>query len=214
MTLQQRSEQLAEEQRKRLLAVVYDEAARLGRIIDDVLWVSRLDSGQVAFAIEEVDPRSIAESVVEAASVSLPPTLSIELEASPETPSIAIDPDKMRQVLSNLLDNAVKYSPDGGRIRVTIIPNGRYLRFGVEDEGLGIPAGEQQRIFEKFYRVDPNLTRGVGGTGLGLYVSSELVRRMDGRLWVESREGEGSRFYVDLPLAGNSEPDEVLAHLA
>jgi signal transduction histidine kinase len=214
MTLQQRSEHLSEEQRERLLAVVYDEAARLGRIIDDVLWVSRLDSGQVAFAIEEVDPRSIAESVVEAASVSLPPTLSIELEANPEPMSIAIDPDKMRQILSNLVDNAVKYSPDGGRIRVTIVPNGRYLRFGVEDEGLGIPAAEQQRIFEKFYRVDPNQTRGVGGTGLGLYVSSELVRRMDGRLLVESREGEGSGFYVDLPLDGNSEQAEVLAHLS
>ena len=213
MTLQQRSE-LSEEQRARLLAVVYDEAARLGRIIDDVLWVSRLDSGEVAFAIEECDPRSIAESVVEAASVSLPATLSLELEAKPDVTSIAIDPDKMRQVLSNLVDNAVKYSPDGGRIRVTIIPNGRYLRFGVEDEGLGIPAGEQQRIFEKFYRVDPNLTRGVGGTGLGLYVSSELVRRMEGRIWVESREGEGSRFYVDLPLDESRGPDEVLAHLS
>jgi signal transduction histidine kinase/putative methionine-R-sulfoxide reductase with GAF domain len=213
MTLQQRSE-LSEEQRARLLAVVYDEAARLGRIIDDVLWVSRLDSGEVAFAIEECDPRSIAESVVEAASVSLPATLSLELEAKPDVTSLAIDPDKMRQVLSNLVDNAVKYSPDGGRIRVTIIPNGRYLRFGVEDEGLGIPAGEQQRIFEKFYRVDPNLTRGVGGTGLGLYVSSELVRRMEGRIWVESREGEGSRFYVDLPLDENRGPDEVLAHLS
>ncbi len=213
MTLQQRSE-LSEEQRARLLAVVYDEAARLGRIIDDVLWVSRLDSGEVAFAIEECDPRSIAESVVEAASVSLPATLSLELEAKPDVTSIAIDPDKMRQVLSNLVDNAVKYSPDGGRIRVTIIPNGRYLRFGVEDEGLGIPAAEQQRIFEKFYRVDPNLTRGVGGTGLGLYVSSELVRRMEGRIWVESREGEGSRFYIDLPLDENRGPDEVLAHLS
>jgi signal transduction histidine kinase len=212
MTLQQRSEQLAEEQRERLLAVVYDEAARLGRIIDDVLWVSRLDSGQVAFEIEDCDPRSIAESVIEAASVSLPAALSLELEAEPDL-TIAIDPDKMRQVLSNLVDNAVKYSPDGGRIRVTIVPNGRYLRFGVEDEGLGIPAAEQQRIFEKFYRLDPNQTRGVGGTGLGLYVSSELVRRMNGRLWVESREGEGSRFYVDLPL-DESGPAEVLAHLA
>jgi two-component system, OmpR family, sensor histidine kinase VicK len=119
----------------------------------------------------------------------------------------------MRQVLSNLVDNAVKYSPDGGRIRVTIVPNGRYVRFGVEDEGLGIPMAEQQRIFEKFYRLDPNQTRGVGGTGLGLYVSSELVRRMNGRLWVESREGEGSRFYVELPLDGN-EAAEVLAHLS
>ena len=214
MTLQQRSERLAEEQRERLLAVVYDEAARLGRIIDGVLWVSRLDSGQAAFAIEECDPRSIAESVVEAASVSLPPALSLELDSTPNLTSIAIDPDKMRQVLSNLVDNAVKYSPDGGRIRVTIVPNGRYLRFGVEDEGLGIPAAEQQRIFEKFYRLDPNQTRGVGGTGLGLYVSSELVRRMNGRLWVESREGEGSRFYVDLPLDENGGPVEVLAHLS
>ena len=213
MTLQKRSEQLSEEQRERLLAVVYDEAARLGRIIDDVLWVSRLDSGQVAFAIEECDPRSIAESVVEAASVSLPADLSLELEATPDL-SIAIDPDKMRQVLSNLVDNAVKYSPDGGRIRVTIVPNGRYLRFGVEDEGLGIPMAEQQRIFEKFYRLDPNQTRGVGGTGLGLYVSSELVRRMNGRLWVESREGEGSRFYVDLPLDESGGPADVLAHLS
>lgn len=214
MTLQQRSERLAEEQRERLLAVVYDEAARLGRIIDGVLWVSRLDSGQAAFAIEECDPRSIAESVVEAASVSLPPALSLELDSTPDLTPIAIDPDKMRQVLSNLVDNAVKYSPDGGRIRVTIVPNGRYLRFGVEDEGLGIPAAEQQRIFEKFYRLDPNQTRGVGGTGLGLYVSSELVRRMNGRLWVESREGEGSRFYVDLPLDENGGPVEVLAHLS
>jgi signal transduction histidine kinase len=213
MTLQKRSEHLAEEQRERLLAVVYDEAARLGRIIDDVLWVSRLDSGKVAFVIEESDPRSIAESVVEAASVSLPAALSLELQATPDL-SIAIDPDKMRQVLSNLVDNAVKYSPDGGRIRVTIVPNGRYLRFGVEDEGLGIPMAEQQRIFEKFYRVDPNQTRGVGGTGLGLYVSSELVRRMNGRLWVESREGEGSKFYVDLPLEPNGGPAEVLAHLS
>ena len=214
MTLQRRSELLDEEQRERLLGVVYDEAARLGRIIDDVLWASRLESGRLDFAIEECHPRSIAESVVEAASVSLPPTLSVELEADPKLTSIAIDLDKLRQVLANLLDNAVKYSPDGGRIRLTIAPNGRYVRFGVEDEGLGIPAGEQQRIFEKFYRVDPNQTRGVGGTGLGLYISSELVRRMEGRLWVESREGEGSRFYVDLPLAESGEPAEVLAHLS
>ena len=66
--------------------------------------------------------------------------------------------------------------------------------------GLGIPAGEQRRIFEKFYRLDPNMTRGIGGTGLGLYISSELVRRFDGRIWVESREGEGSTFHVELPV--------------
>ena len=212
MTLQQRSDRLDEEQRERLLGVIYDEAGRLGRIIDDVLWASRLESGRLDFAIEECDPTSVAESVVEAASVSLPPELTLELVVDPKLTTIAIDPDKVRQVLSNLVENAVKYSPDGGRIRVTIARNGRYVRFGVEDEGLGIPAGEQQRIFEKFYRVDPNQTRGVGGTGLGLYVSRELVRRMDGRLWVESQEGEGSRFFVDLPLTESSNA-EVLAHI-
>ena len=211
MTLQQRSDRLDEEQRARLLGVVYDEAGRLGRIIDGVLWSSRLESGRIEFAIEESDPRAVAESVVEAASVSLPPALSLELVSDPNVTTFAVDSDKVRQVLSNLVDNAVKYSPDGGRIRVTIAQNGRYVRFGVEDEGIGIPAGEQQRIFEKFYRVDPNQTRGVGGTGLGLYVSRELVRRMDGRLWVESQEGEGSRFYVDLPLAGSDA--DVLAHI-
>jgi signal transduction histidine kinase len=75
------------------------------------------------------------------------------------------------------------------------------VRFSVSDEGLGIPPSDQRRIFDKFYRVDPNLTRGVGGTGLGLYISRELVRRMNGTIWVDSREGEGSRFSFELPAA-------------
>ena len=213
MTLRERSAQLDEEQREQLLAVVYDEASRLSRIIDGVLWASRLESGRLEFAVEECHPAAIAQSVLSAAGAHLPPTLSLELDADADLAPIVIDPDKVRQVLSNLLDNAVKYSPDGGRIRLSITPNGRFVRFGVADEGLGIPANEQARIFEKFYRVDPNQTRGVGGTGLGLYIASELVRRMNGRLWVESREGEGSTFYVELPLSENGAGAEVLAHI-
>ena len=102
---------------------------------------------------------------------------------------MAADADKVRQILSNLVDNAVKYSPDGGRIRVRITSDDTFVRFAVIDAGLGIPAGEQHRIFEKFYRLDPELTRGVGGTGLGLYISRELVRRMNGRIHVESDRG-------------------------
>jgi signal transduction histidine kinase len=111
------------------------------------------------------------------------------------------DADRLRQVLINLLDNAVKYSPDGGRVEVRVEQNGSLVRFAVRDEGLGIPHGEQQRIFGKFYRLDPQLTRGVGGTGLGLYICRELVRRMEGRLTVTSTEGGGSTFFVDLPAA-------------
>ena len=115
-------------------------------------------------------------------------------------PLVAGDPDKVGRVLINLVDNAVKYSPDGGRVTVRIERAGSHVRFAVADEGLGIPPAEQRRVFEKFYRLDPNMTRGVGGTGLGLYICRELVRRMDGRIWVESPGlGRGSTFVVELP---------------
>jgi two-component system, OmpR family, sensor histidine kinase VicK len=114
---------------------------------------------------------------------------------------VAADPDKLRQVLTNLLDNAVKYSPDGGSVRIALGQSGNRIRFRIEDQGLGIPPTEQARIFEKFFRLDPNLTRGVGGTGLGLYICRELVDRMDGRIWVTSDGRRGSTFTVELPVA-------------
>jgi signal transduction histidine kinase len=113
-------------------------------------------------------------------------------------------------VLLNLIDNAVKYSPEGGRVEIELEPRGSGLRIAVRDEGLGIPHGEQQRIFAKFYRLDPQQTRGVGGTGLGLYICRELVRRMEGRVSVSSREGEGSTFVVDLPLLPSSAREQAV----
>jgi signal transduction histidine kinase/putative methionine-R-sulfoxide reductase with GAF domain len=213
MTLQQRPN-LDSETRDQLLGVIYDEARQLSRIIDDVLWVSRLEIGRLEFAIEQLQPELIAESAVKAANVHLPASVSVELRVHPPLPSMAADPDKVRQVLANLLDNAVKYSPDGGRIQVSIEPNGHFVRFTVSDEGIGIPTSEQARIFEKFYRLDPNQTRGVGGTGLGLYISRELVGRMNGKMWVESRVGIGSTFYVELPLAQDGPGAEMLADMA
>ncbi len=108
----------------------------------------------------------------------------------------------------NLIENAIKYSPDGGRIEVGLEPGqesgAETVIFYVKDEGLGIPAEEQARIFEKFYRLDPQMTRGVGGTGLGLYICSELVNRMGGQIWVESKEGQGSTFLLELPAESSS----------
>jgi signal transduction histidine kinase len=98
----------------------------------------------------------------------------------------------------------VSYSPDGGPVEVSIARRDHSVRFSVYNRGLGVPAGDQRRIFDKFYRLDPNLTRGVGGTGLGLYICRELVRRMEGSIWVESRVGEGSRFTFELPSAEQS----------
>ena len=113
-------------------------------------------------------------------------------------------------MLVNLVDNGLKYSPDGGSVDVAVRRVGSRVRFSVTDHGLGIPPAEQRRIFEKFYRLDPNMNRGVGGTGLGLYICRELVRRMQGRVWVDSDGlGSGSTFHVEFPVAG-----DFTAHLA
>ena len=184
-----------------LLGVIAAEAERLARTIDAVLSVSRLETGTLHVTIESCDPNELVDSVVAAARVHLPSNLTLERAASGDIPRVAADPDKVRQVLGNLVENAVKYSPDGGTIRVGVESAGRTVRFLIHDEGLGIPQGERERVFEKFYRLDPNLTRGVGGTGLGLYICRELVERMDGRVTVESNGSHGSTFVVELPAA-------------
>jgi two-component system phosphate regulon sensor histidine kinase PhoR len=108
-------------------------------------------------------------------------------------------------VLTNLVDNAIKYSPDGGPVKLELERDGEKVRFAVRDEGLGIPAAERRRIFEKFYRLDPNMTRGIGGTGLGLYICRELVKRIDGRIWVETNSNnKGSVFVVEVPTASRA----------
>jgi signal transduction histidine kinase len=104
-------------------------------------------------------------------------------------------------MLDNLLENACKYSPNGGRIVVTLAADDGHLRFSVRDEGLGIPPAERERIFEKFYRLDAGMSRGVGGSGLGLFIARELVTLMGGRLWLRSEPGLGSTFTFELPLA-------------
>jgi signal transduction histidine kinase len=199
MTLQQR--ELDEKRRDSLLSVIFTESARLARLVEQVVWASRFDSGHTRLHLEPCEPFGLAEEVIKAARLHLPPTLSIELSASAPPPPVLADPERVRQVLVNLLDNAVKFSPEGGRIQVAIERADGDVRFAVIDEGIGIPPREQARIFEKFHRLDPNLTRGVGGTGLGLYICQELVHQMNGRIWVDSRENEGSTFVFELPRA-------------
>jgi two-component system sensor histidine kinase VicK len=188
------------ELRDKLLEVVAEESGRLSEIVNDLLLASQLDSGKLRVNIEECDPREIAQLELDAARTHLPDNVEIVLEAPEAVPPVVADPGQLRQVLSNLIENAVKYSPDGGRITVALRPGNRHIRFAVSDRGLGIPPSEQRKIFEKFYRLDPDMTRGVGGTGLGLYICRELVRRVDGRIWVESEDGKGSTFFVEIPL--------------
>ncbi len=205
MTLRRQDIELDDDHRGRLLAVIAGESDRLARIIEQVLAASRLDSGSFVFAVERCEPLPLAVEVVEAAKAHAPEGVVIELATGDDLPAVAADPDMLRQVLSNLVENAVKYSPAGGSVHVSLGRHEGRVLFVVRDEGLGIPLREQGRIFEKFYRLDPNLTRGVGGTGLGLYICRELVRRMGGRIWVASRDGVGSTFFFELPAVEAAE---------
>jgi PAS domain S-box-containing protein len=202
LTLRREDVLLGEPQRTGLLEVIASESDRLARIVNDVLWISRLESDGLRTTIDACDAVALARSVVDAARHYIPPSIKLDLSApKKELPPVAADADKVRQVLTNLVENAVKYSPDGGHVIVQVAVAGGRMRFSVKDEGLGVPPGEHRRIFEKFYRLDPDLTRGVGGTGLGLYISRELLERMGGEIWVESSGARGSTFVAELPLA-------------
>jgi PAS domain S-box-containing protein len=203
MTLRRSDVALSDEQRGRLLDVVSGEADRLARTVNDILWASRLDAGSLHVSIQRCNPFELAHSVVEAQRAHLDRKHEIVLTADDDLPAMAGDPDKVGRVLINLVDNAVKYSPEANRVEVRVRQTGGHVRFSILDSGLGIPLAEQRRIFEKFYRLDPNMNRGVGGTGLGLYICRELLRRMDGQIWVESAGlGQGSTFHMELPVAG------------
>jgi signal transduction histidine kinase/GAF domain-containing protein len=197
-TLRRTDVQLSNEDRAAFLDMIESESLRLSNIVDQILLAGQLDAGAVELNLAECSPAEIAAGVIESASVHLPQGISLDLSAD-GAQSIVCDENKLRQVLVNLLDNAIKYSPDGGAVLIRLERDGAGCLIEVADEGLGIPSSEREKIFEKFYRLDPQQTQGVGGSGLGLYICRELVERMDGRLSVESEPGVGSRFTVALP---------------
>jgi signal transduction histidine kinase len=199
LTLQKRD--VGEEMQGALLDIVSEEAGRLARLLDDALSASRLHANRETFEIGSVDGVEVARAVVEAARPRLPDGLAMDLVAPDAHPAVAADADKLRQIIVNLTENAIKYSPDGGRIEVRVDRNAQAVRFSVRDEGIGIAPDKQEQIFERFHRLDPNMTRGVGGTGLGLYICRELVQRMGGAIFVKSRVGAGSTFTFELPPA-------------
>ena len=199
LTLQQRG--LRDEMRESLLTIVSDEAGRLARLLDDALSASRLHAQTEKFDIAPTDGAAVARAVIEAERSRLPHGFELQLVSPARVPLVKADADRLRQVLVNLTENAIKYSPDGGRIELRVEPRDSVVRFSVDDEGMGIPLEAQPHIFERFHRADPNMTRGVGGSGLGLYICREIVEHMDGRIWVTSREGEGSTFSFELPVA-------------
>jgi two-component system phosphate regulon sensor histidine kinase PhoR len=200
-TLRRHDFALDEAGRDRFIDMIVEESERLGRIVNQILLANQLDVGRVDLETEAFDATDLLQRVADATGVRTPENIEIKVAVADSDLPVAADRDKVRQILLNLLENAIKYSPDGGRIEVGAEPEGTAVRFHVLDHGIGIPADERSRIFNKFYRLDPDMTRGIGGTGLGLYICAGLVTRMDGRIWAEAGEEGGSIFFFELPQA-------------
>lgn len=185
--------------RDSLLEIVESESERLTRLVEQILTTARLDRGEELLQTEQCDLRAVCESIVRAYELTKPDSVTLVLDAPADLQPLDCDEERLRQVVSNLVGNAVKYSPAGGTIVLHVVDGSKHVRIDVEDEGIGIPASAQERIFDKFSRLDPALTRGIGGSGLGLYISRGLVEQMGGEITVHSRPDVGSTFSVRLP---------------
>ena len=185
---------------RRFLQIIREHAARLGRLTDDLLKLSAIEAGKLALQLRALSVANLFEVCLETTR-QLAAAKNIELvsEDPASVPAMSGDLMRMQEVLQNLLDNAVQYTPPGGRITLRAWQEARDIVLCVADTGIGIPHAEQERIFERFYRVDAARSREAGGTGLGLSIARHIIEAHGGRIWVESEVGQGSRFFVSIP---------------
>jgi signal transduction histidine kinase len=191
---------LSPERRQELLEMIGAQGTRLTEITEEVLLANRLDRGDLRVDAERVDLGELVRAAAETMQERLPESVSLRANANGTAAAVG-DRGRIEQVLVNLLDNAVKYSPEGGEVIVRTSSSPASVRVEVADEGMGIPPAEHQAVFEKFYRGDQQGRAVPSGTGLGLYICRELVRRMGGTIGVRSQPGRGSIFYFELPRA-------------
>jgi two-component system, OmpR family, phosphate regulon sensor histidine kinase PhoR len=201
LTLTRRGAELPAETRQKLLGMIAVQSKRLASLVEDILLAGQLDAGSLRVEHEPFDAAAVARAAVDEARHRAATTAMLRISASEDLPRVLGDEARTHQVLANLIDNAVKYSPAGTRVDVEVQREKGSVRFLVRDRGPGIPRAEQEHVFEKFYRLDPDHRYGVGGSGLGLYICRQLVSSMHGRIWVESAPQYGSTFAFDLPIA-------------
>ena len=184
------------------LQVTLEETDRMIRMINDLLNLSKMDSGNAQMQMELVNFNNLVNFVLDRFDMmvtSQDKDYHIKREFTKRDLWLEIDTDRLIQVIDNIMNNAIKYSPDGGTITVRLIETHNHIILSITDEGMGIPRKDLNKIFDRFYRVDKARARQQGGTGLGLAISREVLKAHGGSIWVESRENQGSTFYVSLP---------------
>jgi signal transduction histidine kinase len=206
LTLTSRGQELPAETRQKLLGMIAAQSKRLASLVEDILLAGQLDAGSLPVGHEPFDAAAVARAAVDEARHRAATKAMLRISTSDDLPQVLGDEARTHQVLANLIDNAVKYSPAGSRVDVQVQREKGSVRFSVRDHGPGIPRAEQEHVFEKFYRLDPDHRYGVGGSGLGLYICRQLVSSMQGRIWVESAPRYGSTFAFELPVADDRIP--------
>jgi signal transduction histidine kinase len=189
-------------ERRRFLAIVVKETQRLSRLINQVLDMAKIESGNAEWRTSELDVREVVEEAIEATSQLFSESgVAVRTALADGAPRVRADRDRLMQVVLNLLSNAVKFSPPGeGRVEVRLTVLDDAIRVDVSDNGPGIGAADHETIFEKFRQVSDTLAGKPRGSGLGLPISRRIIEHFGGRLWVESVLGEGATFSFVLPL--------------
>ncbi len=191
------------EEQHALLAKGFESNERMIMLINDLLSVDRLESGKFKYVFVPVQFEELLRAMVsDLLPVADEKKVHVELDLPPTLlPKIKVDPDKIHDVLQNLIDNAIKYSKAGGTVHVTLTQEDKYLRLAVKDQGIGIPDSEKDKIFARFFRATNATRTETNGSGLGLFIAQSIVKRHGGNVWFESREGEGTTFFATLPLS-------------
>jgi signal transduction histidine kinase len=201
-TLLRRDVDFGEEERTTFLGYIASESQRLTQIVDVLLNVARLDTGDLQVRIAPTDLREVVGAAVHNVQPGAANGREFVIDLPEEPVAANADPEKLLQVFAILLDNAVRYSPAGATVRIGAERKAETVELVVADQGIGIPLSDQEQIFRKFYRgADAEARVGEGGTGLGLFIARGLVTAMGGKISVSSREGEGSTFAIELPAA-------------
>ncbi len=188
--------------RRRFVEIIREHAWRLARLTDDLLKLSRIEAGRLELEMRPIRVEALVNGCIETARLKAEGKgLQIHVDLHENAPPVWGDGAQLGEVLQNLVDNALQYTPSGGKIDVLARANGTEVVFTVIDTGIGIPESDLERIFERFYRVDAARSREAGGTGLGLAIARHIIDAHSGRIWVESAVGQGSRFHFSVPIA-------------